>query len=112
MLYLKEDYAGAGQKAAPAAADTPLSPSHALLARAAALYTGRTPEEFGPPALSARGKPYFPDCPALFFSISHEIKSSLSVCVDNYIFLHRRMSGPVIFRKVKLLVSRDTIRSE
>ena len=71
MLYLKEDYAGAGQKAAPAAADTPLSPSHALLARAAALYTGRTPEEFGPPALSARGKPYFPDCPALFFSISH-----------------------------------------
>ena len=71
VLYLKEGYDGAGQKSTPAASDAPLSPSHALLARAAALYMGRTPEEFGPPALSARGKPYFPDCPALFFSISH-----------------------------------------
>ena len=35
MLYLKEGYDGAGQKSTPAASDAPLSPSHALLARAA-----------------------------------------------------------------------------
>lgn len=47
------------------------SPSHALLARAAGEFTGLAPAQFSAPEKTARGKPFFPHCPALRFSISH-----------------------------------------
>ena len=52
--------------------------SHALLARAAARYTGRTPEAFSEPARGAYGKPVFSVTPPLCFSISHS--GSLWLC--------------------------------
>lgn len=75
LLYLKEPYDGAPRRGGLPHGETSaapgLSPSHRLLAQAAGQYLRCAPEDFGEPALSPRGKPYFPAHPALCFSISH-----------------------------------------
>lgn len=65
-VYLKIPYSG---KTTPDADG--LSPSHALLARAAALYTGRAPEAFTALSHEPRGKPSFTAYPEVRFSVSH-----------------------------------------
>ncbi len=65
-VYWKTPYDGKA-----AVADGGLSPSHALLARAASLYTGRAPEAFTALSYAPRGKPAFAADPGVCFSISH-----------------------------------------
>lgn len=71
IVYLKTPYEGKPAAARDGADAARPSPSHALLARAAALYTGRAQEAFAALASGARGKPYFAAHPGLHFSISH-----------------------------------------
>lgn len=70
-VYLKTPYEGKPAGAPSGGDPARPSPSHALLARAAALYTGRAPEEFTALLSGTRGKPYFTAHPELHFSISH-----------------------------------------